>query len=103
MAKGFAPSALTAQSLLDGDVLWWTGEDWARDIRLARVLSDEAEAEALEAQANGPTHAGTVVGGYLVPVEVIAGRPRPIARRERIRADATPTFAYGPEAVAEAA
>ncbi|MEM9013297.1 MAG: DUF2849 domain-containing protein [Pseudomonadota bacterium] len=103
MPRSFQPSILTTQSLLDGDVLWWTGRAWSREIARAQVIEDAEEAARLEALASGPAHAAETVGAYLVEVSVADGAPYPTVRREQIRAEESPTFAYRPEPLSEAA
>ncbi|MEM8753330.1 MAG: DUF2849 domain-containing protein [Pseudomonadota bacterium] len=104
MAKTFVPAVLTASDLLDGDAVWWTGEAWSQDIAAARVALDEDARASLEAEAALPRHEAAVVGPYLVDVEAAGGAaPRPLSRREAIRADREPTFAYAPEAALDEA
>ncbi len=95
MAKGFSPAILTAHDLLDGDAVWWTGSVWSREISAASVAADPTAREALEAVAASPVHDTHVVGPYLVDVMLTSGAPYPVVRREAIRADREPTFAYG--------
>ncbi|MFN3259213.1 MAG: DUF2849 domain-containing protein [Pikeienuella sp.] len=92
MAKPFTPVALTANDLLEGDAVWWTGEAWSPSVSAALIARDEAEAALLSARAADPAEGARVVGAYLVEFDQ-AGRPR--LRREAIRADREPTFAYG--------
>lgn len=88
MSRAFAPVVLTANDLLDGDAVWWTGSGWSRALAAAAVFADEAEAAAAEARATG-----AVVGLYRV--EVVPGPvPVPALRRERIRAEGRPSFDY---------
>ena len=93
MAKPFIPVALTANDLLEGDAVWWTGEAWSPSVSAALIARDEAGAALLSARAADPEEGARVVGAYLVELDE-AGRPR--LRREAIRADREPTFAYGP-------
>lgn len=92
MAKSFIPVALTANDLLEGDAVWWTGEAWSPSLSAALIARSEAEAALLSARAADPAEGGRVVGPYLVELDE-SGRPR--LRRESIRADREPTFAYG--------
>lgn len=99
MARSFVPVVLTANDLIEGDAVWWTGCGWSRDVSEAAVFAAEPEAAAAEAAlaASGLE----VVGLYRV--EVGPG-PFPLLRREQIRAERRPTFAYAPAAaLAEAA
>ena len=106
MAKAFRPQVLTANDLVEGDSVWLGAGGWVRDIRAARVAATPEQAGALEAEGAAAEAADRVVGAYLVAVDLAADGPVPVSRRERIRADREPTFAYAPEAargVAEAA
>ena len=94
MAKAFSPAVLTANHLLDGDAVWWTGAGWNADIAHAKIASTPEEREAFDAIALSPAHEADVVGPYLVDVSVTADGARPTVRREAIRADRAPTFAY---------
>lgn len=96
MPKSFLPTVLTANHLLDGDAVWWTGFSWSRDIESAAIAHDETAAAALKAVADGPGAEAEVVGPYLVEVGLETGAPYPLVRREAIRADREPTFAYAP-------
>jgi hypothetical protein len=92
MAKAFQPAVLTANDLIEGDAVWWTGAAWSRDIASAKVATTPEAVEKLAALS--------AVGPYTVEVALAGGAPSPISRRERIRADRAPTFAYGLEAEA---
>jgi hypothetical protein len=100
MAKAFNPAVLTANDLIEGDAVWWTGAAWSRDIARARVATSPEAAEKLALLGATPLMEASAVGPYTVEVEILAGKPTPISRRERIRADRTPTFAYGQAAQA---
>ncbi|MEX2518624.1 MAG: DUF2849 domain-containing protein [Paracoccaceae bacterium] len=102
MAKTFSPAILTANDLLDGDAVWWTGEAWSRAIGAALIAGTAEAAAALTAEAASPAHANAVVGPYLIDIEPGAA-PRPRVRREAIRAEREPTFAYGEAAALRAA
>lgn len=90
MAKAFIPVALTANDLLEGDAVWWTGAGWSRRLEDAEVAHAPEVAAALEAAGAG--QGGSVVGPYLVE---LGEDRRPRLRREAIRAEREPTFAYG--------
>ena len=100
MAKPFNPAVLTANALIEGDAVWWTGAGWSRDIAMAKVATTPDAAEKLAALGATPLMEASAVGPYTVEVEINSGQPSPISRRERIRADRTPTFAYGLQAEA---
>ncbi len=93
MAKAFIPSVLTANHLLEGDAVWWTGKIWSRDIAQAEVIETFEDATTiLEMAATSASFEAEVVGPYLVEIDTQSGAP--IVRREAIRADREPTFDY---------
>lgn len=98
MAKAFQPQVLTANDLAEGDSVWLGAGGWVRDIRAARVATTPEALAALEAEGAAAEAADLVVGVYAVAVETGEAGPVPVSRRERIRADRAPTFAYAPEA-----
>jgi hypothetical protein len=100
MAKAFQPAVLTANDLIEGDAVWWTGAAWSRDIASAKVATTPEAVEKLAALGATPLMEASAVGPYTVEVALAGGAPSPISRRERIRADRAPTFAYGLEAEA---
>jgi predicted NAD/FAD-binding protein len=81
---------ITANRLRDGAVIYRKdGGGWTTNLTDAVVVSSEAEAKALLAEA---AKEGTlVVGAYAAPVEVEDGRLVPGNLRERIRRSG-PTF-----------
>lgn len=99
MAKSDTAAVLTASDLLEGDAIWWTGARWSRDIAEAAVAVDAEAHAALETRA--AAFGDAVIGAYLVDVDLEGPTPRPVLRREAIRADRAPTFAYAPAAAAE--
>jgi hypothetical protein len=84
------PLILTANALLDGDVVYFTRAGWSRDRASAFVATDEAGGEALEASLEEAIADGEVVEPYLIE----AGQDHV---RERIRLGG-PTIRYGAEA-----
>ena len=79
------PSILIANDLLDGDVVFRTTDGWTRDPREAKVVNDEAGADALEAAAKASTARQEVVDAYLIDVEIKGGVPVPRQIRERFK------------------
>jgi hypothetical protein len=84
------PLILTANALLDGDVVYFARNGWSRDRASAFVATDEAGGEALEASLEEAIEDGAVVEPYLIE----AGQDH---YRERIRLGG-PTIRYGGEA-----
>ena len=89
MARTKSPRIVSANALLEGDVVYLAAEGgWTRDLASAAVAADDAEAEAYLAAADQPAK---VVGSYLVDVELDAsGFPTPLHFREAFR-DRGPT------------
>ncbi|ARE81903.1 Sulfite reductase [Roseovarius sp. EC-HK134] len=84
MAQEFTPKVVTANALIEGDVVYLTAADtWARDLAQAEVLTDEADADyrLLQAQAR----AGEIVGAYLADVKHGPNGPEPTHFREDFR------------------
>lgn len=84
------PTAVTANRLADGVVVWLTpAHAWSTDIAEAAVVTSSEDAVALLTIAHGDEiHA---VGAYPAPVSVASGRAQPVNLRERIRVSG-PTF-----------
>ncbi|MGJ8546741.1 MAG: DUF2849 domain-containing protein [Sulfitobacter sp.] len=91
MPKAFAPSVITANALLEGDVIYLTPEGWTRDLAQAEVFTDEAIAQdrLIEAAAQ----ADRVVGVYLT--EMDPAGPSPVHFREAFRAKGPSNYAHG--------
>lgn len=102
MAKSDLPAVLTANDLLDGDAVWWTGAGWSRSIEEAAIATDAAARDALTALIGDPAQEAAVVVPYLVTVARDCGATTPVVRREAIRAERAPTFAYAAPAGAPA-
>ena len=85
MSKETPLQAVTANHLLDGDVVYLTaGLGWSRELADAAVADSQAEADRLLAAAAGQE--AEVVGPYLIAVAYDAdGPPEPLHYRERIR------------------
>ena len=98
MPKAFAPKIVSANDLLDGDVVYLTpAHGWTRRLAEAAVAHDEAAAAALLAAA--AAQPGAVVGPYLADVALDGPAPRPLHFREAFRARG-PSFRtdLGPQA-----
>lgn len=85
MPRSFTPKVITANALIEGDVVYLTAEDrWTRHLAQAEILTDEADAEyrLLQAQAR----AAEVVGAYLADMRPGPNGPEPSHFREAFRA-----------------
>ncbi|MEO5375445.1 MAG: DUF2849 domain-containing protein [Alphaproteobacteria bacterium] len=92
---GDGPRVVTANRLRDGVVVYLTGSgEWTEDICGATATDDPDHQQRLAARAAADVSARVVVGPYAVPVAVEGSTPRPLSRRERIRAGG-PTVGLG--------
>lgn len=94
MPKPFQPSVVTANHLLDGDVIYQTAADeWSRNLSDAEVLTDEADAQIrlLHAQSQP----AITVGAYLAEVAVSANGAEPTHFREEFRKTGPSNYAHG--------
>jgi hypothetical protein len=72
---------LTGNDLRTGDVVWWTGSEWSRDVADAADVADEADAILAREDA-----ARRVNAGYAIDAERTAEGVRPAHIKDRIRA-----------------
>jgi hypothetical protein len=76
--------ALTANRLIDGEVVFWAQGQWTPRFGQAELFDDDAPAGEAEAHAkNQPT---VVIDAYLIDVAEAEGGVAPVAYRERLRA-----------------
>ena len=81
-----ADKIVTANRLDDGLVVYLNGAGWSERIEDARIAGDDAAADGLLAEAEGPGQAIRVVGPYLIEIALEGAEPRPVSYREAIRA-----------------
>jgi hypothetical protein len=84
MPREFTPKVITANALLEGDVVYLTSSDtWSRSLAEAEVLTEESDAQyrLLQAQARS----AEVVGAYLADVRPGPSGPEPAHFREDFR------------------
>ena len=94
--KPFTPKVITANALLEGDVVYLASDGWTRDLSQAEVLTDEADADLRLIEASAQSD--RVVGVYLADVTVQDGAPYPIHFREEFRATGPSNYAHGKQA-----
>jgi len=90
----FTPKVVTANALLEGDVIYLTADDrWSRALAEAEVIEDEAIAQLrlLDAQRQP----GSVVGAYLADVIPGPQGPQPAHFREDFRRKGPSNYAHG--------
>jgi hypothetical protein len=76
------PQILNANDLPTGDVVYWTGTRWSRDISRAVTLDEEAA----QSVAMAEVAARHVVDAYLIDVHITDKGPWPTKYREQVRA-----------------
>lgn len=99
MPKPFTPKVITANALLEGDVVYLDARDnWVRALKDAEIFTDEAVAQVrlLDAQSR----AGEVVGVYLAEMEPTETGPRPTHFREAFRAKGPSNHVHGKQETA---
>ena len=99
MAREFTPKVVTANDLLEGDVVYLTADNrWSRALSEAELLDDEADAtiRLLDAQRQ----ANIVVGAYLADARATESGPAPTHFREAFRMRGPSNYAHGKQAEA---
>ena len=92
MPRAFTPKVVTANALLEGDVVYLTADDqWTRDLKQAELITDEAVAERRAAE---------VVGPYLADMAAGDGGPEPTHFREDFRRTGPSNYHHGKQAEA---
>ena len=86
MAKVSDPQMLTANRLVDGDVLYWKAGQWVLSLKDADVFADAKDADAALAAAQKFVTDNVVVNPYLFDVKTDAKGIHPVKEREIIRA-----------------
>ncbi|MFZ5669169.1 MAG: DUF2849 domain-containing protein [Pseudomonadota bacterium] len=77
--------ALTANRLVDGEVVFWRAGSWIERFPEAELFAD-GDAAAEEALAGGLAQPTVVVEPYLIDVVEAPGGFAPVSYRERLRA-----------------
>ncbi|QIE44529.1 DUF2849 domain-containing protein [Pseudohalocynthiibacter aestuariivivens] len=97
MPREFTPKVITANALVQGDVVYFTAQDtWTRDLRHADVLTDEADADLRLLSAQART--GEVVGVYLADMKPGTDGPEPVHFREEFRRTGPSNHFHGKQA-----
>lgn len=94
MARAFTPKVITANALLEGDVIYLTDDDqWSRELSQAELITDEAHAQLrlLDAQSQ----VSEVVGAYLADAKAGPNGPEPTHFREEFRRTGPSNYAHG--------
>ncbi|EBA15311.1 hypothetical protein RSK20926_16682 [Roseobacter sp. SK209-2-6] len=94
MARPFTPKVITANDLLEGDVIYFKADGtWTRHMGEAELIVDEAEAQLrlLEAEKQ----ALTTVGAYLADAKAGPNGPEPTHFREEFRRKGPSNYQHG--------
>ena len=92
--RPFTPKVVTANALLEGDVVWLTEDDrWTRDMAEAELIEDEAVADDRLLYAMSQSR--VVVGAYLAGAEQTPHGPAPTHFREMFRTRGPSNYAHG--------
>lgn len=97
MPRAFTPKIVTANALLEGDVVYLTEDDrWTRSHTEAELIEDEAHAaiRLLDAERQG----SEVVGVYLADAKAGPDGPEPVHFREAFRARGPSNYDHGKQA-----
>ena len=94
MPRPFTPKVITANALLEGDVVYFTHQDgWTRDMAQAELIEDEAHAQLRQLEAERQQN--TVVGVYLAEVAKGPTGPEPTHFREEFRRTGPSNYFHG--------
>lgn len=94
MKGRLTPKIVTANALLEGDVVYLTADDrWSRRIEDAELIEDEAHAQIrlIDAQAQ----MAAVVGAYLADAVSGPNGPEPVHFREAFRTRGPSNYPHG--------
>lgn len=97
MPKTFTPKVITANALIEGDVVYFSEtNDWVRDLAQAELLTDEAVADARLIEASAQQD--KIVGAYLTDMAAGDTGPKPVHFREDFRATGPSNYFHGKQA-----
>lgn len=97
MSRAFTPKIVTANDLIEGDVVYLTADDrWSRHHHEAELITDEAHADIRLIDAM--QQAGRVVGAYLADARMGPKGPEPVHFREAVRATGPSNYRHGKQA-----
>lgn len=95
--RAFTPKVVTANRLLEGDVVWMTPEGgWSA--RMSDALLIGVEAVATERLAAAEAQSDRIVGPYLADATPGPDGPRPVHFREAFRTRGPSNYAHGKQA-----
>ncbi|MBT9243871.1 DUF2849 domain-containing protein [Gemmobacter fulvus] len=93
----FTPKVVTANALIEGDVVYLTADDrWSRLHHEAELIEDEAHAQLR--LLFGMAQKNVVVGAYLADAKAGPNGPEPTHFREAFRTRGPSNYAHGKQA-----
>ena len=94
MARAYTPKIVTANALLEGDVVYLTADDrWTRKLTEAELIEDEAHAQIRLLDAE--MQPDQVIGVYLADVRRAGTGLHPSHHREEFRATGPSNYFHG--------
>ncbi|MGY9047864.1 hypothetical protein P775_19065 [Puniceibacterium antarcticum] len=100
MPRDFKPKVVTANALLEGDVIYLTEDDsWTRELKQAEVITDEAVAQIRLLDAS--SRVAEAVGAYLADVIDTPDGPEPVHFREDFRRKGPSNHFHGKQAAGQ--
>ena len=97
MSRRFTPKVVTANALLEGDVVYLTPDDrWSRRLDEAELIEDEAHAAIRLIEAE--RQRAVVVGVYLADAKAGPAGPEPVHFREDFRRRGPSNYTHGKQA-----
>ncbi len=97
MPREFTPKVVTANALLEGDVIYLTAfGDWTRHIAEADLIEDQATADIRLLEAQALAH--EAVGAYLADARRGPKGPEPVHFREVFRTRGPSNHIHGKQA-----
>ncbi|AZB64665.1 DUF2849 domain-containing protein [Cereibacter sphaeroides] len=99
MSRPYIPKVVTANALLEGDVVYLTADDrWTRHHHEAELIEDEAHAQLRLLHA--AARKAEVVGPYLADAKAGPDGPEPIHFREVFRTRGPSNYRHGKQEAA---
>jgi hypothetical protein len=100
MSRRFTPKVVTANDLLEGDVIYQTADNqWSRHHHEAELIEDEELANARLAHAAAQKN--LIVGAYLADAKAGPDGPEPIHFREAFRTRGPSNYPHGKQETAD--
>jgi hypothetical protein len=97
MPPRFTPKVVTANALLEGDVVYLTADDrWSRQHQDAELIDDEAHAQMRLLHA--ASQRGKIAGAYLADATAGPHGPEPTHFREAFRTRGPSNYFHGKQA-----